>query len=394
MTESAQARTITEQEQDGVHLHQSWRVWRTADNLEAVAPKFYPEVTLSVVKILREWGAKWGGLGEWQSLLNKSTLQHEVEESIVALFHLLENAPKTKFVAADICGGKGLFSFLLSYLRPNNLERIVLLEKADINWHHIEAANVSCVEEGRPPIDIWPNTNLHDYDEILDRLLQLPYPVAMTGIHLCKQLGPSFCGLINGLGREKCPYALLAPCCLPRAVTAQKHKWKKGIKSSIPIQTRETVEERESRLNYMKRRKQSRIGPRGGPCFICYDPNHGLLECEMFGLKNKEEQIVVRQQEHAARVPCRKCAELGHFKTDCPSDNTSSRPPAMAPPVVLMDVSNILENIKPFQGYCQLLANTLENRETKIVDPGLKSSGNHQTGNWNSERKSIFIVVR
>jgi hypothetical protein len=114
----------------------------------------------------------------------------------------------------------------------------------------------------------------------------------------------------------------------------------------------------------------------------------------LFGTKNKEEQIDLRQQEHAVRVPCWKCGELGHFKPDCPSENTSSAPPAMAPPVVLMDVSNILENPKPFQGYCQLLADTLENREIKIVKPGLKNSGNHQAGNWNSERKSIFIVVR
>jgi hypothetical protein len=393
MADSTQASSTTNQEQDAVYL--SWKVWQTADNLEAAAPNFYPEVTSSVVKILREWGAVWGRLGEWQSLLNKRTLQHEVEESIVALHHLLENAPtKTKFVAADICGGKGLFSFLLSYLRPKNLERIILLEKADINWHHIDAANASCVEEGRPPIEIWPNTNLHDYDDILDRLLQLPYPVAMTGIHLCKQLGPSFCGLINGLGAEKCVYACLAPCCLPRIVTTQKHKWKKGLKSEISVQVRETVEERHNRLDYMKRREQSRRGPTGGPCFLCYDPNHGLLECELFGTKNKEEQIAIRQQEHAARVPCWKCGELGHFKADCLSENTSSAPPAMAPPVVLMDVSNILEKPKPFQGYCQLLADTLENRETKIVDPGLKNSGNHQAGNWNSERKSIFIIVR
>jgi hypothetical protein len=213
-----------------VEPHRHWNVWKTADRLEDAAPKFYPTLTPRVVSILRQWASTWAGQPEWQSLLNKSTLLHEIEESIVAIYHYLERTStkgdhhKTKaHIVVDVCGGKGLFSFLLSYLRPPNVDHIILLEKATaINWQHISAANAVHEAEGRPKIIMWADTNLHDYDIVLDRLLDLKLPVAVTGIHLCKQLGPSFCGLVNGLGPERCLYACLAPCCLPWAVTAQK----------------------------------------------------------------------------------------------------------------------------------------------------------------------------
>lgn len=370
-----------------------WRVWRTADSLELAAPNFYPKITYQVVQILRKWGSLWAGRDDMQSVLNKTSLQHEVEESIVALHHLLEHAPNHKYIAVDVCGGKGLFSFLLSYLQPKNLDRIVLLEKADINWHHLSVANVTCEEENRPPIDIWANTNLHHYDQVLDRLLQLPFPVAMTGIHLCKKLGPSFCGLVNGLGNEKCPYACLAPCCLPRFVTQQKYN--KPINGQITVQIKETTEERGNRLSYMLRRESLKKKKKGPPCFLCHDLQHALRACPDLQSKPREEQLSLLSAEHAARVPCWQCLELGHYKADCPSNALflSNAPPAMEPPNVAMDVSGVLAKEQPFQSYCQLLADTMQQRETQILDPGLENDGKHQAKNWNSERKSIFIVA-
>jgi hypothetical protein len=376
-----------------------WRVFTTADNLEKVAPNFYPSVTFQVVSILRKWGDQWAGNDEWQSLLNKTSLQHEVEESIVALYYLLEHAPKTKFIAVDVCGGKGLFSILLSYLSPTFLESIILLEKETaINWHHIQVANSTCQNEQRPTIEIWSGTNLHDYDIVLDRFINLPHPVALSGIHLCKQLGPAFCGLVNGLGSQKCIYACLAPCCLPRVVTCQKHK-KASANTSIMVQLAETFEGRRIRLDYSQRRRDCRKTPTGGPCFLCHSPDHGMTEyannmaCPELSTKTKQEQIELKQAEHASRVPCWRCGELGHYKTDCPSNNTSSKPPAMEPPFLAVDVANVLDAPQPFQCYCTLLSSSMQERKIQVVDPGLTNQGKHQAGNWNSDRKSIFIIA-
>ena len=219
-----------------------WRIWRTIDHLKLVAEDFFPSVTKPVIEILEQYAYKWAEQVQFQSILNKNSLQHEVEESIVALYYLLhegQSLSSSKYIAIDVCGGKGLFSFLLSHLRPKNLHSIILIEKSTtINWSYLEWANGTCQQEHRPPVEIWADTNLHDYDLLLDRLLQLPFPVALTGIHLCKQLGPSFCGLVNGLGNDKCRYACLAPCCLPRLVRAQKGNKHHGDNLIKPFKTK------------------------------------------------------------------------------------------------------------------------------------------------------------
>jgi hypothetical protein len=373
-----------------------WRVWATADKLEEAAKlnNFYPSITPKVVSLLRQWGSKWEHCQGWMSLLDKRSLLHEMEESIVAIHHLFEatSGNSTKYIAVDVCGGKGLFSFLLSYLRPPNVDQIILLEKASINWIHIDAANVSANEEGRPKITIWSNTNLHDYDEVLERLLNLPHPVAMTGIHLCKQLGPSFCGLVNGLGREKCMYACLAPCCLPRVVTTQKNK-ANNKPFSISITLEESVEQRQSRRDYMERRARRKRKPVGGPCFQCHDENHGTKECPILFTLPDEERIAIFRAEHVAIMPCFNCMQYGHFKTVCPMPITRVNPPTQQPPMLALDVSNVLKTERPFSAYCHLLAGSLQNRQFQVVEAELQNVEKHQKGNWNSERKSIFIVA-
>lgn len=384
-----------------------WKIWKTADKLEeSISNHFYPEITTKVVSILREWGNKWAGEDGWMSLLNKGSLFHEMEESIVAIHYLLEGKDEDEcdeFIVMDVCAGKGLFSFLLSYLRHPKIVRIVMLEKATINWFHIEEGNKTAELEGRPMISIWDNTNLHDYDEILDRVIDLSYPVAMSGIHLCKQLGPSFCGLVNGLG-SRCIYACLTPCCMPRAVTAQKNN-KTKKKFNLSIQLEETTQDRRERQDYMARRERARRKPVGGPCFHCHDESHGLRECSILSTLEKNQQISIRQAWHAATVPCWSCLQFGHFKTVCPavkedSDiavKSSSSHNSLMPPTLILDVSDVLKATRPYSSYCQLLANSFQThnrKEVKVFETELEKDGNHQEGNWNSERKAIFIVVK
>eukprot|EP00980_Cylindrotheca_fusiformis_P019055 scaffold6428_cov103-Cylindrotheca_fusiformis.AAC.1 len=375
-----------------------WKVWKTADKLEARQASFYPRVTPKVVSILREWGSSWDGQPGWKSLLDKQSLYHECEESIIAIYHLMEGVSITdsssspKYIAVDVCGGKGLFSFLLSYFRPPNLDHIILLEKADINWHHIDEANRTALSERRAFIQIWRNTNLHDYDEVLDRLSELQHPVAMTGIHLCKQLSPSFCGLVNGLGKKKCIYACLAPCCMPRAITSQKAHPNKSY--SLFIQLEENAESRQLRREFMERRERLKRKPKVGPCFHCQELDHNLVDCPVLPNLPKDEQTKIRQDWHAASIPCWNCLEYGHFKSNCPRANDNSLRNSKQPPMICINVSKVLQTPQPYQTYCHLLTDGLRNRRCQVIETELENQEKHQEGNWNSGRKSIFIVSR
>jgi hypothetical protein len=241
-----------------------WSIWKAIEKLEGRHKDndFYPEITLRVIEVLKKWGSSdWTKDPKMSSLLNKSGLYHEIEETIVAVYFLFEGLKRRhseihKCHVIDVCAGKGLFSLFLSYLKHPKIDSIIMLEKATIDWYHIHKSNNTAKEECRPEIIIWDNTNLHFFDDVLDRLLALPYPIAMCGIHLCKQLSPSFCGLSNGLG-EKCIYGCLSPCCMPRMVTTQKKNTKKR-KFTLQIQLAESVENRDLRRDYMLRRERLR----------------------------------------------------------------------------------------------------------------------------------------
>ena len=237
-----------------------WSVWKAVDKLELRRDNFYPEITPQVIEILRKLGMKWQGDPKMASLLNKSSLHHEIEETIVAIHYLFEGLGRREEKQChviDACAGKGMLSFLISYLKHPKIDSIVMLEKASIDWNHIQESNKAAQEENRPVINIWEKTNLHDYDDVLDRMIALPYPIAMCGIHLCKQLGSSFCGLFNGLGK-KCIYGCLSPCCMPRAVTTQKKNAKKRKTFTLSVQLVESVEDRRARRDYMLRRDRLR----------------------------------------------------------------------------------------------------------------------------------------
>eukprot|EP00934_Nitzschia_sp_Nitz4_P006952 Nitzschia sp. Nitz4//scaffold105_size73764//27232//28413//NITZ4_005674-RA/size73764-processed-gene-0.16-mRNA-1//-1//CDS//3329532441//6942//frame0 len=384
---------------ENVNNGRGWNVWTAIDQLEQVKDTFYPDLTPRVIPILQHWADKWAGDPEWRSILNKAALHKELEESIVAIHFLLRSlTTDSKIIVMDICAGKGLFSFLLSYLKPPQVSEIIMLEKAAINWYHItNGANPTCKEEGRPFIHIWGNTNLHDYDSVLDRILALPLPVAMTGIHLCKQLGPSFCGLVNGLA-SKCIYACLAPCCMPRAVTTQKGITEADRKSdpkafTLAVQLYENDEKRHERKEYMERRGRIKKKPRGGPCFHCHDETHGFIDCPIVPTLPPLEQVRIRRSFHAATIPCWNCLTIGHYKNACPEAVVRSTPLSLQPPVWELDVSRVLDAERPYNSYCYLLAEAFQDRSCMVVETDLENTEKHQDGNWNSERKSVFILA-
>ena len=112
--------------------------------------KCYKELAGECATILRQWGKRWAGNGSFQSILNKTSLLHEVEESVVAIEWLLEwllesdtgndnDTNDNEITVVDMCCGKGIFSMLLSYLAARDtavckplkrVSRCIMVDKA------------------------------------------------------------------------------------------------------------------------------------------------------------------------------------------------------------------------------------------------------------------------
>lgn len=322
----------------------SWRIWEVIEHLEtegltvcntlsadtlryddnqrttittvptASIPQYSQRVntlTIETIKILKEWGDKWVGQPEWQTLLNKKSLLHEIEESITALSFLFDWLEKrrdnTTVTLVDVCCGKGILSMLASYLCRNmqSVSDIIMLDiQTDINWKHIHASNENAKDVGRPIIQTWGGCNLNELDSMID-LLQKEQSsnngqYALIGIHLCKLLSPSCAGLANALGNDKCTFLCLAPCCMPRAVLKSKKKLahlKMG--STVSVRTYESIEEREARraANALRAGAKARVFP----CYLCADMGHSVKKCSLLPC-NESERISIF--EHAeAQIP-------------------------------------------------------------------------------------------
>lgn len=287
------------------------------------------ELTMDVARILREWGEKWAGQPEWQTLLNKKSLLHEVEESIVALSFLLEwlerrenehkddanDGPLPPVTLVDVCCGKGILSMLASYLLRHNptICNIIMLDKqTDINWNYIHASNECAENDGRPIIVTWGGCNLNEIDSILNRLdkdhmlsSDNKQQFALIGIHLCKLLSPSCAGLANALGPNKCPFLCLAPCCLPRAVLQSKKRLKgSSVKTTTTVSVREyeTEEERKKRMeaNTLRAGAKKRSF-RDHPCYLCSDTGHPVDKCRL--LPSDESECIEIFQKATAQIP-------------------------------------------------------------------------------------------
>jgi hypothetical protein len=117
-----------------------------------------------------------------------------------------------------------------------------------------------------------------------------------------------------------------------------------------------------------------------------------VRDCKL--LPTEYEERVAILQKAAATVPCWKCGVIGHFKADCPS--TMKRPSKVEPPFVTMNVNQVLQSPQPFDTYCHLLADTIQECSSKrLMETGLTntSSAHQSPSNWNGDRKSIYIVA-
>ena len=402
-----------------------WSAWRTADALEAQPPNnAYADITGQVVAVLREWGRLYAG--ELTSFLRKTPLLlHETQESIVALHYLREwwktttqtqtttRIDASEFIALDVCCGKGYFSMFLRYLvtmfwndedqgtNRLKLKQIILFDKAtesDINWNHINVANANANDgtttstSTTPHLELWPDTNIHDYDRLIETLLSYNTPLALTGIHLCKMLSPGFISLVNGLGNDYCIYTCLAPCCVPRSVS-------KGNKTTpkITVNEYETDQERADRKEYIAQRQTPRS------CHCCGSWEHFARQCDSVAVA-----VATTNNNEAAPAPvisspCWTCGKMGHLSTDCPTPNV--RKPSVSPPMRHVDAGYVSQSSDPFETYCQLLANIMmmqgtstTNTKVQVHNAGLLSTTSsttqkEQQHHWNASRKSIFIVA-
>lgn len=394
-----------------------WHVWRTADELGGsgllTGPEGrarYEQLLSDFAAILEAWGARWAGQDVWQSFLNKSSLTHEVEEVAVALRSLQDwlEAPSASRASrasreeapvcvVDVCAGKGTLSMLLSYfaaLRPETwgrVKQIVMLDKAVVNWTHIEAANADVraaasgpaqAGEGsgvgplaaRVPIEAWGCCNIHD-DGVIERLRTLPGQLALVGVHLCKGLSPRCISIYNVLGPEKAPFLALAPCCVP------------GPAKAVEVRQFEGEAERARREDLALRRGRVLNG-----CAVCGGAGHRSRCCPSLPGDPEERWEVLR----ASLAVCWRCGQAGHQKSSCGSEQSSSRPPRAAPPAAAVDVRGVLAAAAPFDAWVGALRGTVQGPpggvELRVV-PLLGQSHQGDEHNWNRERKCSWILA-
>ena len=389
-----------------------WRIYQTIASLEkdglssSLPAEETQELTQRVITILKQWAEQWAGKPQWQSFLNKSSLLHEVEETIIVLHSLLKwlstlpyctpqsanSATVSPITLVDVCSGKGVFSMISSYLfaKDARVQNIVMLDKADINWTHIAVANESHQQEHRAYITSWKRCNLHQADAVVVRLKALNTPLALVGIHLCKLLTPVCIGIANTLEPSLCPFFCLAPCCLPRVVTTKNKR--RRANQIIQILQYETTEERIHRLAAKERRKDALKRRPALACYLCRSIDHPIHKCSLLP-KDEAEKLTIFSKA-ALLVPCWKCGVVGHFKATCTSEQIASKPSLVTRPVMCMEVAALLKAQQPFDKYCELLATTIQRKHVELIETGLvNESAQHQEKNWNGMRKSIYIVA-
>ena len=94
-------------------------MWRVAEELqERASDERHGALAAEFSALLRGWGERWAGDAQWKTLLDKSSLMHEVEETVVATMALLRwlesdssKGADDKITVVDVCSGKGFFGY-------------------------------------------------------------------------------------------------------------------------------------------------------------------------------------------------------------------------------------------------------------------------------------------
>lgn len=392
---------------DGASNHH--HIWSAIDRLSETLAD-HP-LTSDVIRVLKKWGSEWADVPSQRNVINKPNLLHEIEESMVAIGKFVEwldssdmDFSKQSVVLVDICCGKGICSLLASYLFENDsrVSKIIMMDKPDnevsqdghLDWSHVVHANKNSISEQRPPIEA-QKKNLYETDAIIDWLSSArgTDPMAFVGIHLCKNLSTTFVGIANVLGASQVPFMCLAPCCLPRvAIQGKNHH-----RNKLEVAQYEAPLQRQARLKAasLRRNAKQRHSKATRECFLCKSTNHTVRQCpELTSHSNTKQSEILERT--SALEPCWKCGQLGHKKSDCPSEQESSIPALIPKPMMRKSVSHILDTQNPFASYCQLLSTTIDRESVSLFESELEkteSSFLEHRSNWNRHRKTIYIVA-
>eukprot|EP00816_Leptocylindrus_hargravesii_P007690 CAMPEP_0196818860 /NCGR_PEP_ID=MMETSP1362-20130617/67818_1 /TAXON_ID=163516 /ORGANISM="Leptocylindrus danicus, Strain CCMP1856" /LENGTH=432 /DNA_ID=CAMNT_0042197127 /DNA_START=71 /DNA_END=1366 /DNA_ORIENTATION=+ len=371
--------------------HAYWHVRRAAESLsgsmllqnEVNRKDDYTLLVSLVQEVLLSWHDRWSGQSKWQSFLNKSSLLHEVEESIVALHNLLSWLGDFEYlssayddgdeiVVVDLCSGKGVFSMLLAYLQAKvvassnenfktasdnqiivddnssqykylaplrKIGKCIMIDRMTrrkCNWHHIDEANDDYCT--RMHIELWSECNVHD-ENFLSRLQNVPGQLAIVGIHLCRTLSPRCLSIGNTFGYSKVPFLCLAPCCLPRIGSNQ-----------VQVLLYETESDQSMRLKV--RNQRNRALQKKKTCSICLERSHGTKYCPSLPDDPDEKKSILYKYR-----ACWRCGMFGHDVAEC----TEARMPSLIdPPSVPIDLAQVDEAESPFDNYCQQLLESIQ----------------------------------
>ena len=170
------------------------------------------------------------------------------------------------------------------------------------------------------------------------------------------------------------------------------HKRKKA--RTIDVMTYETDDERIERKKALARRRAAMKRFSDCECFLCKSTSHRVQNCNLLPADVDMQMDIFRKS--AASMPCWRCGELGHQKRECPSEQAAGKPSLVQPPHLSLDVSSVMDSDRPFEAYCELLSTALDRPNVRIEENLLVNNRRvkkqHTDSNWNSGRKSTFII--
>lgn len=374
---STPPRSAAEHDGEYAHVFKPTEFAPSPSSLLADSPsrRRYGPIAAEAAAVLRDWGKRWpsggedgnGGGEEWsglQSFLNKPSLLHEVEESLVVIEALIgwlrmrsggdSDGRRPDVTVVDLCCGKGVPSVLLSHLAARSssseccaplrlVRRCVMTDKIvegrgnkggkddGVDWSHVRRTNVDVkrVSEGGEdelfatvPIEVWGGTNIHA-DGFYDRLRSLVASeggndsgvLAVMGIHLCGMLSPRAVGLFNALGPDRAPFLCLAPCCLPRHARKKRNR----AESGAPCRAVEGLKKEAASAETVSDGGESRSERDVAGDVISVDlyetDEERAARAEAVRLRNR----AMRRNNGGGAHRCYVCSAPGHRARDCPT---------------------------------------------------------------------------